>query len=289
VLGDSENFTRLNGDIKSIQETVSETSIKFDEEYEEKLFVNYYEFDNNNDMIQKDVENFERNIPAFIEYLRMSFFGCTYLYSPNGLLINKNLKSLNGSVKKSEAGNERWNYFYDSDNKLIKEIYKNSFLYDSTVVKYKYFGNLLSEAIVYNGDGENVFMLRFDYDNVKNIYTVWTSHNQGERPFSEIVFYFDDNCKLKKVTQVRSLKVVIGFNKDYAKIDINQEGDMTSITSFNVKNLKNDDLTYNDDIDFSGKENWYSKDFEYQYDNKNNWILKKEGKNLVYRRVINYR
>ena len=296
-LGDPSNFIRLNGDVKSIQETVSETSIKFDEEYEEKLFVNKYKFDVNNDLIQKDVENVGKNINVSQENFRTYFISCKYLYSPNGLLINKNLKSVAGMEKKSEPRTERWNYFYDTDSKLLKEIYKDSFQ-DSTVVKYEYFDNVLSEAFVYNAEGKKVFKLQFNYDNIKNVYTVWISdtkweylelNKNGGYPFSEIVFYFDDHCKLKKVPKVNLLgSVRIGFNKDYEKIDINQEGDMTSITSFKVKNLKNDDLIYHDDIDFSRREYWSSKSFEYQYDNKNNWFLKKEG-NIVYRRVINYR
>jgi hypothetical protein len=290
-----DNF-RFNGNVKSIKETVSETSIRFDEEYEEKLFVTNYEFDNNNNLILKEVENIGGNIDLSKEDFREYYVLNKYNYSTNGILINKIIKKIRGVNKNSKPDIEQWNYFYNNDNQLIKEIYKSPYQ-DSTVVKYDYFDNLLNEAFIYNTEGEKIINAIFNYDNENNCFIVrtagtrWGSSELNEilGDPTEIIFYFDDNCKLKKITKVnRSGSEKNGFRKVYEKLELNKEGDPTNITSFTVNNLKNNDMIYHDDFDFSVMEYSMSKYFEYKYDNKNNWTYKKEGDN-VYRRVIIYR
>lgn len=294
-LSESDDNFRFNGIVKSIKETVSETSIRFDEEHEEKLFVTNYEFDNNN-LILKEVENIGGNIDLSRENFREYYVQNKYNYSTNGLLLNKVFKKIRGMNKNAKPDIEQWNYFYNNENQLVKEIYKSPYQ-DSTVVKYDYFDNSLNEAFIYNTKGEKIINAIFNYDNENNCFIVrttgtrWGSSELNEilgNPI-EILFYFDDNCKLVKITKVnRSGSEKSGFRKVYEKLELNKEGDPTSITSFTVNNLKNSDMIYHDDFDYSVKEYSTSKYYEYKYDNKNNWIYKKEGNN-VYRREIIYR
>jgi hypothetical protein len=282
-----DNF-RLNGIVKSIKETASESSIRFDEEHEEKLFVTSYEFDNNK-IILKEVENIGGNIDLSRENFKEYYDQNKYNYSTNGLLLNKVFKKIRGMNKNAKHDIEQWNYFYNNESQLIKEIYKSPYQ-DSTVVKYDYFDKSLNEAFIYNAEGEKIINVIFNYDNENNCYTArttgtrWSSSN-----LNEILFYFDDNCKLIKITKVeRSGSEKFGFTKVYEKLELNKEGDPTSITSFAVNNLKNSDMIYHDDFEYSVREYSTSKYFEYKYDNKNNWTYKKEGNN-VYRRAIIYR
>lgn len=295
-LSELDNNFRFNDSIKSIQETISEISIKFDEESEEKLFINNYKFDINNNLILKQVENIGGNIDLSKENFREYYTSNNYNYSNNGLLMNKVIKTIRGINKDAKPEIEQWNYFYNNDNKLIKEIYKNPYQ-DSTVVKYNYFDNSLSEAFVYNTEGEKVINLIFNYSNENNSFTIrtlgtrWGNSELNEvlgNP-TEIIFYFDDNCKLKKITKVTlSGSEKNGYRKVFEKMELNKEGDPINITSFTVENLKNNDMVYHDDFDYSVKESWKSKSIEYKYDNKNNWIYKKEGE-IACRRIISYR
>jgi hypothetical protein len=295
ILSDPENNYRFNRSIKSIRETISEVSIKFDEEIEENIFVNSFDFDKNNNLIQKNVEKIGGTIELPNESYIKQNISCFYTYDVNSFLINKIIKTKRGLNKNNEPDIEQWKYLYNDKNKVIKEIYNSPFN-DSTVIKYNYSTNSLNEAFVYNTKGERTLNVMFTYNDYNNSVIVRTTGKRWNSDVldeifgkSEIVFYFNDSCQLKLVTRVSSSGTIQeGYRKEYEKLQLNNLGDPESIITFSVKNLKNNDLTYKDEDKFANKEDWTKKYFEYKYDINNNWIYKKEG-SKVFRRVIAYR
>jgi hypothetical protein len=293
-LSDPENNFRLNGAIKSIQETASEISIKFDEENEEKLFVTNYEFNNFNNLTRKEFQNIEEDI-VLAEENSKEYFLNEYNYSAYGLLINKVQKKISGINKNTDPEiQKQWYYSYNDENKLIKEVYKDPYQ-DSTVIKYNYFDNSLSEVFFYNSGGEKRFNATFYYD--KNTISIKTNYNTlGPSELNvilddptEIILYFNNNCQLEKITKVNLFgSEKTGYNKKFNKIELNVEGDPISIISFNVDNLKNESFVYSEDFEYFDMKNKYSRYFEYKYDHQQNWTYKREG-NKVFRRVIYYR
>lgn len=112
---------------------------------------------------------------------------------------------------------------------------------------------------------------------------------------SEINYYFDENCKLIKLTKVHFSGHDHNYIKQCEKIVLNGKGDIIKTVDFILNNRKTQDFEYYDDDEEYIKENnlfeecYYSAvEYEYEYDNNNNWVTKKTG-NVIYRREINYR
>lgn len=307
-------YFRLSRKVKSIKETVSNISIKFDEEVEEKLTSTIYEFDDNNHLKRKQV-TFIGNTINYTSGIDGEYsINQKYLYSKSNQLLYKEISENSEVSKQNYDRSEQYKYFYDDKNQLIKEVYTNCAAFDyreplcdSTVIKYQYFDGYSSyEAILYDKEGKRNTKLSFDYNKVKNILIIHSSEildsfsaqndPNGGQPDSEIIFYFNENCTVKKVTKVEITGYPEkGFHNYYADIEINNQGDITLVSSCNIDGLKKYNLKHYDEFEESQRldlighmDDFIYERFEYEYDNFNNWVKKKTEDQII-RREIEYR
>lgn len=269
----AKNSNNLRGNVKSIEEKVYETSIKFDEVYEKNIKINSFEYDSHNNIIKENYRELNLNFKDDIVSIKNE-------YSADGLKIfqQENYGKIN-----NVPFNPKTKYFYDNNKKLIKQI---DFPYegDSTVVKFNYDKNgILFRTKSFDKDGNPNGIIDFIYDNTSNTLS-------ADGGGFIVKWEYDNNCMLKLITRVSSWggSESIGYTKGYEKIELNQHGDVIYYESYIIKNLKSDSLEYIDDINLIGnREDFVSESFEYKYDQKNNWIEKKKD-NLVFRRKIIY-
>lgn len=267
----NEPKDKVNGYVKSIEEKVYETSIKFGEVVEHNIKINDYEFDDKNNLVKinyrKSEDNFKNNL-----------VNIKYIYSQDGLKTYK--KENFGKIYNIQFILET-KYFYNKNNQLIKQIDINSD--DSTVVKFHYDKkNTFFQSESYDATGKPNGNIFFKYDSINNTFTAENI---------EVKWELDNKCKLKKVTRVslQGGSDEKGFTKQFDKIEVNGNGDIISKESFIIEHFKNESLIYNDDINLLNlRKDWESKSFKYKYDSKKNWIEKKDD-NLIYRRKIIYK
>ena len=198
---------------------------------------------------------------------------------------------------------EKWstikNHYYDNKNQRIKEVNKTLYNDDSCVVKYKYeeaLGKMPYQIIKYNKSGSRSSISNLSYDTVQNTLVIRTWRTfftsfmesddfKNENLESEIIITFDDNCKLKSITKVG---MWIKNMKKYAKAEYNEYGDLTYWSKFLYpKSSETDyDLTYLKEFDYKYQLENEGKYYEYTYDKIGNWVERKEGDEVVKRKII---
>jgi hypothetical protein len=319
-----KNINQLKGKIKVINEQSFKKSTKFDEETLTLTSEVENEYNEHNQLLftkkksitdDKEVyisqENKYNDDFKIISYGNFSFdykYLYSYTYLESGLISSQKYKgdihpkNLNDRKMENEPWSTIINYYYDNKNHRLKEISKslnNIYNNDSCVVKYKYedfLGKMPYQIIKYDKSGSRSSISNLRYDSIQNTLvirswkTFFTSFTESQdfsdkNLDSEIIITFDDNCKIKSVTEV---SIYIKNMKKYAKAEYNEYGDLTYWSKFLYpKSRETDyDLTYLKEFDYKYQLENEGKYYEYTYDKIGNWVERKEGDVVVKRKII---
>ena len=152
------------------------------------------------------------------------------------------------------------------------------------------------QIIKYDKSGSRSSISNLSYDTIKNnlVIRTWrtfltsfmeSDDYKNENLNSEIIISFDDNCKIKSITKVG---MWIKNMKQYAKAEYNENGDLTYWSKFIYpKSSETDfDLTYLKEFDFKYQLENEGKYYDYTYDKKGNWVERKQGDEVVKRKII---
>ena len=309
---------KLKGSVKEINTLYFEKSTKFDEENliltnETNNQYNQY----NQLLLTHSKSKGEEHISYENKYnddhkiISRGFFDQSYktlesyLYSESGLLVIKktkhefDTKNLEDREMKNLSWDDKISFYYANNNQKIKEVNNSLNLNDSSVVKYKYDDNYVKipyQIIKYTKDGNKSSISNLIYDSILNnlVITTWSvmgnnfmeSENfKSENLKNEIVIFFDDNCKVSKVTKVETWAKGM---KKYSKVEYNNQGDLNNwITFVYPKSSETDsDLTYLKEFDYKYQTDSEGKYYEYTYDKIGNWIERKENKEVVKREIV---
>jgi hypothetical protein len=308
------NAINIKGNIKKIREQYFNRSKRFDEETLSLISETQYDYDVNSQLLSiktklisddkeyQSLENiygannklishtiFKNNMQDKMHYLY------NYTYLESGLISSEkekvNFDSKN--INDRKISNENWstinNYYYDNENRRVKDISKNPYFYDSSVVKYNYNDASVKmpyEIIKFNKSGERISTSDLIYDSVRNILVIrtWaTIYISSPKLDNEIVVFFNENCKIKKITEVKDW---IKNTKMYSKAEYNEEGDLVNWSEFVYPSSNETDFTYLKDYDSELQFEYQKYFYEYTYDKTGNWIERKEGDKVVKRGII---
>lgn len=310
------NKNHLKGNIKEINEQYFILSTKFDEENLSLTSENKSEYNQNNQLLytrhksisdskefisEENQYNKENKIVSFGSFSETYMSLYSYSYLESGLIstekrkIDIDPKNINDRKMENETWSTIKNYYYDERNQMTKEISKTLDNQDSCVVKYKYedsLGKMPYQIIKYNKSGSRVSTSDLSYDNINNNLVIRTWRTfldsdvyKNENLKSEIIISFDDNCKIKSITKVG---MWINNMKQYAKAEYNENGDLTYWSKFIYpKSSETDfDLTYLKEFEFKDQQEHEGKYYEYTYDKIGNWVERKQGDEVVKRKII---
>jgi len=314
------NKNHLKGNIKEINEQYCIKSTKFDEENLSITSEEKSEYNQNNQLLytrSKSTTDGKEYISRENEYndenkiISLGNFGdkykflYSYSYLESGLISSEkykgdiNPKNINDRKMENETWSTIKNYYYDDKNQRTKEISKTLYNQDSCVVKYKYedaLGKMPYQIIKYDKSGSRSSISNLSYDTIKNnlVIRTWrtfltsfmeSDDYKNENLNSEIIISFDDNCKIKSITKVG---MWIKNMKQYAKAEYNENGDLTYWSKFIYpKSSETDfDLTYLKEFDFKYQLENEGKYYDYTYDKKGNWVERKQGDEVVKRKII---
>jgi len=309
---------RPNKPVASVELSTIKKSIKFGEPFEEKIEQTNYNFNKNNKLIsektiffkKKTVDNYQTpsNFDALDYYLlenkykkKISETKCYYDKTKQKIL--KKILKRTSRISLDSIYNLDSTYYYDkTKNKRLKEWLgkEDCIKPDSIVIKYEYYNDKLSNAFVYDGKGEEILDIYYNYDSNENTYTITTEPPKADAlmgHFSDkkdrLVLYFDENCNLNK-------KMLVSQNNGATSIkrkEYNNFGDVIEILNFKIKNTKIFDLNYKDYDEILKQTpsekvmNYFSSSYYYVYDKYKNWIIMNEGfdDKIIHRRKIIYR
>lgn len=321
-LDEDVNKSKIKGEIKEITEYHYKKSTKYDEETLTPILesnIQFNEFNLSTITKSKYIPNGEEYISQENVYNSKGIinsegkfddkykFLYSYIFSNDGLLVSKKSKidTHPTNVNDRKMLNQNWDtkisYYYENTNQLSKESQSTLFLGkfiqdDSTVVKYKYINahsKLPDEIIKYNKNGYRSTISYVSYDSIKNnlVIRTWrswgTSNNEisDKNLLGEIVIAFDENCQ---VTGVTNVEIWIKNMKRYSKLQYNEKGDLTSWSRFVYpkKSETDYDLTYLKEFDYQYTLESDGKYYDYTYDKMGNWIERKEGDDVIKRKII---
>lgn len=314
------NKNQLKGNVKEINEQYLQKSTKFDEETFSLISESQNVYDEYNQLlftksksisVGKEYISIENNYNDDNKIISHGSFSdnykslYSYSYLESGQISSEkykgdiNPKNLNDRKMDYEKWSTIKNYYYDNKNQRIKEVNKTLYNDDSCVVKYKYeeaLGKMPYQIIKYNKSGSRSSISNLSYDTVQNTLVIRTWRTfftsfmesddfKNENLESEIIITFDDNCKLKSITKVG---MWIKNMKKYAKAEYNEYGDLTYWSKFLYpKSSETDyDLTYLKEFDYKYQLENEGKYYEYTYDKIGNWVERKEGDEVVKRKII---
>jgi len=324
-LDENVNKSKIKGEIIEITEYHYKKSTKYDEETLTPILesnIQYNEFNHSTITKSKYIPNGKEYISQENVYTSNGIinsegkfddkymFLYSYIFSTDGVLVSKKSKidtnptNVNDRKMLYQNWDNKISYYYENTNQLSKEtqstLYLGKFIQDdSTVVKYKYIdahSKLPDEIIKYNKNGDRSTISYVSYDSILNnlVIRTWrpwgTSYNgnngiSDKNLLSELVIAFDENCQ---VTGVTNVEIWIKNMKRYSKLEFNEKGDLTSWSRFIYpkKSETDYDLTYLKEFDYQYKLESDGKYFDYTYDKMGNWIERKEGDDVIKRKII---
>ncbi len=226
-----------------------------------------------------------------------------YSYTENGQLQSIKTKwdfsskNLSDRIMSNIDWGSQMSYYYNDSGMLNKEV-QTYFGGDSCVVKYDYvYGSNgpINQIIKYNkSSGNREYITNLNYDEKKNRMTATTwnvlfsfsyDETNEKNLDNQIVVYFNNNCKVSKVTKVK--KRDKNF-KRYTKVDFNDQGDLVSKSEILYPNSSENDFNFNYLEEFDSKyilEPQYEY-YEYVYDNYGNWIERTNGEDVIKRKIV---
>lgn len=319
-LGLHSNPEKLNlkGNVKEIAEYVYESSTRFDEEVLKPIEESTTFFDKKNNLIKTitfsdgwkyisrqnkySVENLLMEEGVYDKQnQKLTIFN----YSQNGKLISKKAKygSSMSNINDTKLSKEDWlfntTYYYNQHGIVNKEIFFYYGSNESSAVKYEeVFGAALYKIIKYDKSGNRDCITILYQDKIKNTLTLrsWdikfsintlSIDETDENLKSDIVLYFDNSCKVYKVTKVETWGKGM---KKYSLIEYNKQGDLISTYEFLYPNSSENDYNldylekFEPEFQLEGKYEAH----EYTYDKIGNWVKMITG-NKVIKRKISYR